>query len=325
MFAHRIVDFTGPAAVQWAQVEEPAADGGVVIDVVAAGVSFADLLQTTGAYQLTVPLPYTPGMDATGTVRSARPDLGLAAGQRVAVLASYGCWQEVISAPPERVLALPDDLTFEAGAALPLNYLTGLLALVHRGRAQPGETLLVHGAAGGVGTATIQLGRALGLRTIAVVGDAAKQQFAVQSGADHAVLADGWLAAVRELIGDRAVDLVVDPVGGDRMTDSLRSLAPEGRLLVLGFAAGEIPTVKVNRLLLGNTAVVGVASREFFDQQPDTMAQLWAQLQELRRTRALADPPVQRFPFADARSALEAIASRQATGKVVLTRQVEVP
>ena len=311
MFAHRVVASTGPDAVQWTQVEEPAADG-VVIDVVAAGVSFADLLQTTGAYQLKVPLPFTPGMDAAGVVRSARPDLGLAAGQRVAVLMPYGCWQEVISAPPERVLALPDGMSLEAGAALPLNYLTGLLALVRRGRAQPGETLLVHGAAGGVGTATIQLGRALGLRTIAVVGDEAKQQFAVQSGADHAVLASGWPAAVRELIGDRAVDLVLDPVGGDRMTDSLRSLAPEGRLLVLGFAAGEIPTVKVNRLLLG-------------DQQPDTVAQLWAQLLELRRTKALPDPPVQRFPFADARSALEAIASRQATGKVVLTKQVEVP
>jgi NADPH:quinone reductase len=325
MFAHRVVAFTGPAGVQWTQVEEPRADDGVVIDVVAAGVSFADLLQTTGAYQLKVPLPFTPGMDAAGVVRSARPELGLAAGQHVAVLVSSGCWQEVISAPPERVLALPDGMSFEAGAALPLNYLTGLLALVRRGRAQPGETLLVHGAAGGVGTATIQLGRALGLRTIAVVGDEAKQQFVVQSGADHAVLASGWLDGVRELVGDRAVDLVVDPVGGDRMTDSLRSLAPEGRLLVLGFAAGEIPTVKVNRLLLGNTAVVGVASREFFDQQPEVVAELWAQLLKLRRTRALPDPPVRRFPFADARGALGAIVGRQATGKVVLTKQVEVP
>ena len=325
MFAHKIMDFTGPQAVQWTQVEEPAADGGVVIDVVAAGVSFADLLQTTGAYQLKVPLPFTPGMDAAGLVRSARPELGLAGGQRVAVLVPYGCWQEVVSVPAERVLPLPDDLSFQAGAALPLNYLTGLLALVRRGRAQSGETLLVHGGAGGVGTATIQLGRALGLRTIAVVGDEAKQQFAVQSGADHAVLASGWLAAVRELVGDRAVDLVVDPVGGDRMTDSLRSLAPEGRLLVLGFAAGEIPTVKVNRLLLGNTAVVGVASREFFDQQPEVVAELWAQLLELRRTRALADPPMRLLPFADARGALGVIAGRQATGKVVLTKQLEVP
>jgi NADPH2:quinone reductase len=325
MFAHRVVDFTGPQTVQWTQVEEPAANGGVVTDVVAAGVSFADLLQTTGAYQLQLPLPFTPGMDAAGVVRSARPELGLAAGQRVAVLLSYGCWQEVISAPAERVLALPGDLSLEAGAALPLNYLTGLLALVRRGRAQPGETLLVHGAAGGVGTATIQLGRALGLQTIAVVGDQAKQQFAVQAGADHAVLASGWLDGVRDLVGDRAVDLVIDPVGGDRMTDSLRSLAPEGRLLVLGFAAGEIPTVRVIRLLLGNTAVVGVASREFFDQQPEVVAELWAQLLDLRRTRALADPPMQRFPFADARGALEAIASRRATGKVVLTKQVKVP
>jgi NADPH:quinone reductase len=325
MFAHRVVDFTGPAAVQWTQVEEPAADDGVVIDVVAAGVSFADLLQTTGAYQLKVPVPFTPGMDATGLVRPARPDLGLAAGQRVAVLLPYGCWQEVISAPPERVLPLPDDLTFEAGAALPLNYLTGLLALVRRGRAQPGETLLVHGAAGGVGTAAIQLGRALGLRTIAVVRDEAKRRFVVQCGADHAVLVGGWLDAVRELVGDRAVDLVLDPVGGDRMTDSLRSLAPEGRLLVLGFAAGEIPTVKVNRLLLGNTAVVGVASREFFDQQPGTVAELWAQLLELHRTRALPDPPVQLYPFTDAHGALQVIAGRQATGKVVLSKRVEVP
>jgi NADPH2:quinone reductase len=325
MFAHRVVALTGPEAVHWTEVEEPAADGGVVIDVVAAGVSFADLLQTTGAYQLKLPLPFTPGMDAAGTVRSARPELGLAAGQPVAVLLSSGCWQEVISAPAERVLALPDDLGLEAAAATPLNYLTGLFALVRRGRAQPGETLLVHGGAGGVGTATIQLGRALGLRTIAVVGDQAKQQFAVQSGADHAVLASGWLDGVRELVGDRAVDLVVDPVGGDRMTDSLRSLAPEGRLLVLGFAAGEIPTVKVNRLLLGNTAVVGAASREFFDQQPEVVAGLWAQLLALRRTKALPDPPVQRFPFADARSALGVIAGRQATGKVVLTKQLEVP
>jgi NADPH:quinone reductase len=325
MFAHRIVAFTGPKAVEWTQVEEPAADGGVVIDVVAAGVSFADLLQTTGAYQLKVPVPFTPGMDAAGVVRSARPDLGLAAGQRVAVLVSYGCWQEVISAPAERVLALPDDMSLEAGAAIPLNYLTGLFALVRRGRAQPGETLLVHGGAGGVGTAAIQLGRALGLRTIAVVGDQAKQQFALSSGADHAVLAGGWLAAVRDLVGDRAVDLVLDPVGGDRMTDSLRSLAPEGRLLVLGFAAGEIPTVKVNRLLLGNTAVVGVASQELFDQQPGTVAELWAGLLDLRQTGALPDPPVQLYPFTDARGALGAIAGRRARGKVVLTKRVKVP
>jgi NADPH:quinone reductase len=319
MFAHRIVAVTGPDDVQWAEVPEPAADGGVVIDVAAAGVSFADLLQTQGMYQMRVPLPYTPGMDAAGVVRSGAGS-GWRPGQRVAVLVPYGCWQEVISVPPERVLPLPDGMSLEAGAAAPLNYLTALFALVRRARVQAGETLLVHGAAGGVGTAAVQLGTALGLRTVAVAGDPAKREFALRCGADDAVLSDGWLAAVRDFLGDRAVDIVVDPVGSDRMTDSLRSLAPEGRLLVLGFAGGEIPVVKVNRLLLGNTGVLGVASREFFEQRPALVGELWGQLTELWQTGALADPPVEAYPFADARGALRTIAMRKALGKVVLSR-----
>jgi NADPH:quinone reductase len=320
MFAHQIVGFTGPADLRWSDVAEPAVDGGVVIDVAAAGVSFADLLQTRGEYQMKIALPYTPGMDAAGVIRSAPAGTGLAAGQRVAVLAPYGCWQEVISVPAARVLPLPDDMSLEAGAATPLNYLTALFALTRRARARAGETLLVHGAAGGVGTAAVQLGRALGLRTVAVVSDEAKQEFVLRCGAHHAVLAGGWLAAVRGLAGDRAVDIVLDPVGADRMTDSLRLLAPEGRLVVLGFAGGEIPTVKVNRLLLGNTGVLGAASREFFEQQPAAVADLWDRLLGLWRAQALADPPVQRYPFDDARGALHAIAQRQATGKVVLSR-----
>jgi NADPH2:quinone reductase len=240
----------------------------------------------------------------------------------VAVRVPYGCWQEVISVPSGRVLPLPDGMSLEAGAAAPLNYLTVMFALVRRARAQAGETLLVHGAAGGVGTAAVQLGQALGLRTIAVTGDEVRREFALRCGADHAVLSDGWLAAVRDLLGERAVDIVVDPVGSDRMTDSLRSLAPEGRLLVLGFAGGEIPVVKVNRLLLGNIGVLGVASREFFEQHPALVAELWGQLMELRRTGALADPPVEVYPFADARGALRAIAGRRAQGKVVLSRSV---
>jgi NADPH2:quinone reductase len=330
MFAHRIAAFTGPDDVVWAEAAEPVSGpadvGAVVIDVAAAGVSFADLLQTRGAYQMRVPLPYTPGMDAAGVVRSgpdAGSDAGFSPGQRVAVLVPHGCWQEVISVPPERVLPLPDGMSFEAAAAAPLNYLTGLFALVRRARALAGETLLVHGAAGGVGTAAVQLGKALGLRTIAVAGDDAKREFALRCGADHAVLSDGWLAAVRDLVGERAVDIVLDPVGSDRMTDSLRSLAPEGRLLVLGFAGGEIPVVKVNRLLLGNTGVLGVASREFFEQRPALVAELWGQLMELWRTRMLADPPVEAYPFADARGALRAIAERRVLGKVVLSRAVE--
>jgi len=254
MYAHKITDFTGPDGVVWSQADEPSAgDGDVLVDVVAAGVSFADLLQTRGQYQMKVPVPYVPGMDAAGVVRSAPAGSGLSAGQRVAVFVPYGCWAEVVSAPVSRVLPLPDGMGFEAGAASCLNYLTVLFALVRRGRAVAGETLLVHGAAGGVGIAAIGLGRALGLRTVAVASDEAKRSFALQCGADHAVLADGWLAAVRGLLGERSVDIVLDPVGSspgnDRMTDSLRSLAPEGRVLVLGFAGGE-PSERLSPLEL---------------------------------------------------------------------------
>ncbi|MCA1836588.1 MAG: zinc-binding dehydrogenase, partial [Actinobacteria bacterium] len=181
--------------------------------------------------------------------------------------------------------------------------------------------LLVHGGAGGLGVAALQLGRALGLRTIAVTSDDGKRDFAMRCGAHHAVLSNGWLDAVRAVVGDRAVDIVVDPVGGDRMTDSLRALAPEGRLLVLGFTAGEIPTVKVNRLLLGNTGVLGVGSRELFERQPLMVRDLWTRLRKLWATRVLADPPVEVYPFTDARSALQAIAARQVKGKGVLSRR----
>jgi NADPH2:quinone reductase len=335
MYAHKITGFTGPGDVVWEPVPEPAPETGVLVDVVAAGVSFADLLQTRGQYQMKVPVPYVPGMDAAGVVRSAPPGSGLsgsglsgsglAAGQRVVVLASSGCWQEVVSAPAERVLPLPDGMGFEAGVAACLNYLTVLFALVRRGQAAAGETLLVHGAAGGVGIAAIQLGRALGLRTVAVAGDEAKRDFALRCGADHAVLADGWLGAVRGVLGERSVDIVLDPVGSDRMTDSLRSLAPLGRLLVVGFAGGEIPVVKVNRLLLGNTGVLGVAFREFFEARSEVVGELWSSLAGLRRDGRLGDPPVMAFPFADARGALGVIADRRARGKVVLSRQVSEP
>jgi NADPH2:quinone reductase len=322
MYAHKITGFTGPDDITWSPAEEPPAGDGVLIDVVAAGVSFADLLQTRGQYQMTVPVPYVPGMDAAGVVRSAPTGSGFTAGQRVAVLVPFGGWQEVISAPAARVLPLPDGMGFEAGAAISLNYLTALFALVRRGRAAVGETLLVHGAAGGVGTAAVQLGRALGMRTVAVAGDESKREFALRCGADHAVLADGWLAAVRGLLGERPVDIVLDPVGSDRMTDSLRSLAPEGRVLVLGFAGGEIPVVKVNRLLLGNTGVLGVAIREFVEGRPEVVGELWSSLAELQRDGRLGDPPVMAFPFADARGALRCIADRKARGKVVLSRQI---
>jgi NADPH2:quinone reductase len=325
MFAHQVLELAGPDALDWREVDEPARDEYVLVDVVAAGVSFADLLLTRGEYQVKPQLPFSPGMDAAGVVRWAPAGADVEEGERVAVLLRYGCWQEVVAAPAARVVPLPDDLGFESGAALSLNYLTALHALASRARAEPGETLVVHGAAGGVGTAAVQIGRALGLRTIAVAGDEPKRQFTLECGAHEAVLADGWLAAVQSHVGERAVDIVVDPVGGDRVLDSLRSLAPDGRLVVLGFTAGEIPTVRVNRLLLANTGVLGAAALEYFERRPAAIREFWTDLMALRRDGVLPAPPLQQFPFTDARRALSAIADREAKGKVVLTKHMDVP
>jgi NADPH2:quinone reductase len=321
MHAHQVVDLVGPAGLRWAQVPEPDPAEAAVIDVVAAGVSFADLLYSLGRYQVRPPLPFSPGMGASGVVRSAPRGAGVEPGQRVAVLAPHGCWQEVVAADPARLLPLPDDMAFEAGAAVPLNGLTALLALARRGRAEAGEVLLVHGAAGGVGAFAVRIGRALRLRTIAVVSDERKAAFARSCGADDVVSGAGWADDVRELVGDRGVNLTLDPVGGDRLVESLRLTAPEGRVLVVGFTAGEIPTVKVNRLLLGNLGVLGVGSRELFDREPSLIRDLWDRYLDLRGDSGPADPPIDVRPFADARQALEAVADRRVLGTGVLSRR----
>ena len=188
------------------------------------------------------------------------PDAHVAEGDRVAGLTMlYGAMAEVVVLQPEFVFKLPDSVSFEAGAGLLFNDLTMHFALRTRGRLAEGETVLVHGAAGGIGTSTLRLAPAFGAsRTIAVVSSEAKVAIAKAAGASDVVLADGFKDAVKELTDGRGVDIVVDPVGGDRFTDSLRSLAPGGRLLVIGFTGGEIPTVKVNRLLLNNVDAVGV-------------------------------------------------------------------
>ena len=235
---------------------EPTGDG-VVIDVAAAGVCFPDVLLTRGQYQITPDLPFVPGSEVAGVVRSAAVSSGFAAGDRVAAFPFLGGFAEVVEADAAMVFPLPDEVTFEQGAALPMNYLTCHFALRERGGLREGETVLVHGAAGGIGTAAVQLAAAWGARVIAVVSSADKGEVARAAGAHEVVLAEGFRDAVAGLTNRRGVDVVVDPVGGDRFTDSLRSLAPGGRLLVIGFTAGSIPEVKVNRLLLGNISVVG--------------------------------------------------------------------
>ncbi|MDG3010478.1 NADPH:quinone oxidoreductase family protein [Rhodococcus sp. D2-41] len=325
MRAVQISTLDGPGAVTVVDVDEPEASAEqVLIDVHAAGVTFPDLLQTRGLYQIKPPLPFVPGTEVAGVVRTAPADSGFAAGDRVVAFPGLGGFAETVAAHPVATFPLPDRLSFEQGAGIPMNVLTAHFALVHRGGLRAGDTVLVHGAAGGVGSASVQLAHALGAKVIAVVSTEQKAEFARRTGADEAVLVGGsddvpgFKDTVKQLTGGRGVDLVVDPVGGDRFTDSLRCLAPEGKLLVIGFTAGEIPTVKVNRLLLGNISVVGVAWGEYWMRRPAYLQEQWADLLPLLADGKL-DPLIgEVHPLGQASAALDNMDTRRGIGKIVL-------
>jgi len=256
-------------------------------------------------------------------VRSAPAGSHVSAGDRVAGLTMlHGAMAEIVVLQPEFVFKLPDSVSFEAGAGLLFNDMTVHFALRTRGRLARGETVLVHGAACGVGTSTLRLAPAWGAsRTIAVVGSEDKIAAAEAAGASDVVLADGFRDAVKELTDGRGVDIVVDPVGGDRFTDSLRSLAPGGRLLVVGFTGGEIPTLKVNRLLLNNVDAVGVGWGAWALTHPGYLADQWADLEPLLASGKVSAPEPVVYPLDRAADAIASLEDRSAKGKVVVKLQ----
>ncbi len=314
----------GPAGVEVVQAPEPTAGPGqALVEVHALGVSWPDLLQTRGEYQLRPDPPFQLGVDFAGVVREAPDGSGVAPGDRVACCLPYGGGADLVAVPVDAVLPLPGPVGFVPAAALPMNYLTAQFALGTRAQLRAGETVLVHGAAGGVGTACLQVARGLGARTVAVVSTPEKADFARSLGADHAVLVDGFLGAVRELTGGTGVDVVVDVVGGDRMTDSLRSLAPLGRLLVVGFTAGRIPEVRVNRLLLNNIDVRGVGWGAYALVRPGFMREQWDALLPMLAS-GVVDPPVgTTYPLEEVSRALTDLEQRRVLGKTVLTLRGE--
>jgi NADPH2:quinone reductase len=319
MRAAQVTRLDGPEAIEVSDIPEPAGDG-VVVDVHAAGVAFPDALLSRGLYQYKLEPPFIPGGEIAGVVRSAPGGSHVQPGDRVAGLTMIsGGMAEVAVLDPERAFKLPDNVSFEAGAGLLFNDLTVYFALTVRGRLAEGETVLVQGAAGGIGTSTLRLAPALGApRVIAVVGSEEKREIATAAGATDVVLAGEFKDAVKELTDGRGVDVVMDPVGGERFTDSLRSLAPAGRLLVVGFTGGEIPTVKVNRLLLNNIDVVGVGWGAWTLKHPGALAEQWAGLEKLLSSGRLAPPDPQVFPLEQAGAAVASLENRTAKGKVVL-------
>jgi NADPH2:quinone reductase len=325
MRAIQIVEESGPdSALALVDLPEPEAShmltpgAGVVVDVHAAGVSFPELLQTRGAYQMKPPLPYVPGSEVAGVVRSAPEGASVKPGDRVAAFCALGGFAETVVAPEFFTFALSPELDFAQGAGLILNYHTAYFALVLRGRLRAGETVLVHGAAGGVGTASLQVAKGVGARTIALVSSEAKRKVAEDAGADEVVLlGETWKDEVKELSGG-GVDVVLDPVGGDRFTDSLRSLREAGRLVVVGFTGGSIPEVKVNRLLLRNTEVVGAGWGAYVMGKPEINREIGAVINGMVDGGFVRPIVGERFPLERAADALKALDERRATGKIVL-------
>ncbi len=311
-------ELSGPAGLTYADVDDIASDSAVVIDVGAAGVCFPDLLMLRGEYQLKMPPPFVPGVEVAGTVRSAPAGSGFVAGQRVSGFSLLGGWAEQVAVPADAVIATSEALDDGSAVCLLGNYYTMYFALHRRGALQPGETVLVLGSGGGVGTAAVQIAKESGAKVIAMVHRPAAREFVESLGADAVLpLTDGWLDAVKAETGGRGVDLVVDPIGGAAFDDAVRAMATEGRLLVIGFAAGGIPTVKVNRLLLRNVSVVGVGWGEFVNRTPGAQAQVGAALAGLV-DGGLRPPPPVRYPLSDGVAALQALADGEINGKLVL-------
>jgi NADPH2:quinone reductase len=325
MKAVQIAELSGPrealALVELPDPEpsHPLTPGrGVVIEVHAAGVSFPEVLQTRGQYQLKPELPFVPGSEVAGVVRHAPEGAPVSPGQRVAAFCVLGGFAQLAVAPEHFVFALPRQLDFAQGAGLILNYHTAYFALVTRGRLRAGEWVLVHGAAGGVGTAVLQVARGLGARTIAVVSSEPKERVALQAGAQHVLRVEGaWKDQARELTGG-GVDVVIDPVGGERFTDSIRALREGGRVLVVGFTDGSIPQVRVNRLLLSNTEVVGAGWGAFAIGKPAYVREVGGRLAALIDSGHVRPIVGARFAFERAADALALLDERGALGKVVL-------
>lgn len=328
MRAVQITELTGPdGALKLVEIAEPEPSHmltpgeAVVVEAHAAGVSFPEVLQTRGEYQFKPPLPFVPGSEVGGVVRSAPEGSSLRPGDRVAAFCMLGAFAEVVVAPEYMCFMLPDALDFAQGAALVLNYHTAYFALKLRGRLAEGEWVLVHGAAGGVGSASLQVAKGLGAHTIAVVSSEEKEAVAREAGADEVLRSDGpWKDEAKERSGG-GVHLVIDPVGGDRFTDSIRSLREEGRVVVVGFTGGSIPEVKVNRLLLGNTEVIGAGWGAYVMSKPEVTIEIGAEIDRLMREGFVRPIVGAHFPLERAGEALKLIDERGATGKVVLDIQ----
>jgi NADPH:quinone reductase-like Zn-dependent oxidoreductase len=303
-------------------VEREPGDGEVRIRNHAAALNFFDILQVQGKYQVKPPFPFTPGAEVSGVVDAVGWGVdNVVAGDRVIGLTSGGAFAEYSYAKKESVFRMPAEMRFEEAAAMPIVYQTSHFALTHRCQLRAGEWLLVHAGASGVGMSAIQIGKTLGARVIATAGSEAKLAFARDQGADFAIdySEAGWVDRVKEITGGLGADTIYDPVGGDVFDLSTKCVAAEGRILIVGFAAGRIPSIALNRVLLKNISLVGVLWGAYVLLHPSYPAEAHAALMKMYASGQIRPSVTTSYPFADAPVGLRALANRQVMGKAVLT------
>jgi NADPH2:quinone reductase len=294
---------------------------GVRIAVAAAGINFPDLLAIAGKYQVRPPLPFVPGLEAVGVIEKVGSQSRFKVGQRVIANGMWGAFAQNMAALDAMVFPVPDEMTDEDAAALLITYQTSYFALVHRTTIAAGETLLVHGGAGGVGTAAIQIGKQLGARVIATAGSDVKLEVCRRAGADHVInyRDSDFVAEVKELTDGDGADVIYDPVGGDVFDKSTRCIAWEGRLLVIGFASGRIPEIAANRILLKNIAVIGVHWGNYFVRNAELVHSTHEVLCEMYTSKQIVPIIYRQFSLAELPDALGALESRDSFGKVVIS------
>lgn len=310
----------GPKGFVLCEIAEPTPlPSEVLIDVEAAGVGFPDLLISKGVYQLSPDLPCVTGNEVAGVVRSAPAAARVKPGDRVWASCRRGGFAAAVAVDATRVFPLPDPLGFVEGAALASNFSTAIFGLRRRGKLRPGETVLVLGAGGGLGSACVSVAQAMGARVIGVTSTSSKAEVARRAGAEAVILGPAWHNEVLALTDGRGVDVVADIVGGDETLHAVRSTAPEGRVLILGFTGGEIHSVKVNRLLLRNVSVVGVGLGAFAEAaDPDIMTECGVEVNRLIEggLRPIVGAV---YPIEEGVTALEQLDCRGGLGKIVLT------
>ncbi len=323
MKAWRVNDWCEPDQMEFADIPLPEPKAGEIrISNRAASLNFYDILLIQGKYQIKPPRPFTPGSEVAGVVDAVGEGVtALNVGDRVQAMATGGTYCEYSIASAGKAFRIPDAMNFEEGAAMPVIYQTSYFALTHRTRIEPGEWLLVHAGAGGVGMSATQIGKALGARVIATAGSEEKLQFCLSQGAEHALnyREASWVERVKEITGGRGADVIYDPVGGEVFDLSTKCIAPEGRLLVVGFAGNVIPSVAANRILLKDISIVGVHWGFYVERHPAYLAATQAELFRMHAAGQIKPIVSQTFALADAVAALNALATRKTYAKVVLT------